>query len=282
MAKLSRIVSIVALAFLVFSAGAYAKGPGRGADATSAPVLTHIKSKGELVLGTAGSMPPMNMTTREARVVGLDVDLARLMASAMGVKLRIETMPFAQLLDALESGVVDVVISNMTITPQRNMRVAYVGPYLTSGKCLLTKEETLASADEAGDINKPGIRLTALASSTSADFVRELIPEATLIIAKDYDEAVKYVIEDQAQAMVADYPICVVSPKRYPDAGFVSVFSLLTYEPLGIALPANDPLFVNWAENFLERLEDTGHLEQLKEKWLEDETWLLDLAPPAS
>ncbi len=278
MAKSIRIGSLLALALLVLWTGAYARGTG--ADAKSAPVLMRVKDRGHLVLGTSGSMPPMNMTTRDARVVGLDVDLARYMADAMGVKLRIKTMPFAELLDALESGKVDMVISNLTITPERNMRVAFAGPYLTSGKCLLSKEETLAAADEAEDINKPGTRLTALSGSTSAQFIQELVPNATLITAKDYDQAVKYVMEDEAQALVADYPICVVSLKRYPKAGFVSVFALLTYEPLGIALPANDPLFMNWVENFLQRLEDTGHLEQLQTKWLEDETWLLDLPAP--
>ncbi len=280
MARSIRICSLLVLALLVFSAGAYARGTG--ADAKSAPVLTRVKDKAQLVLGTSGSMPPMNMTTRDGRVVGLDVDLARYMADSMGVKLRIKTMPFSDLMDALESGKVDMVISNMTITPERNMRVAFAGPYLTSGKCLLSKEETLAAADEAEDINKPGTRLTALAGSTSAQFIRELVPSATMITARDYDLAVKHVLEGRAQALVADYPICVVSLKRYPDAGFVSVFSLLTYEPLGIALPANDPLLVNWTQNFLQRLEDTGHLEQLKTKWLEDETWLLDLPAPGS
>ena len=43
---------------------------------------------------------------------------------------------------------------------------------------------------------------------------------------------------------------------------------MLTYEPIGIALPANDALFMNWTENFLERLDETQTLELLASKWL--------------
>jgi polar amino acid transport system substrate-binding protein len=68
--------------------------------------------------------------------------------------------------------------------------------------------------------------------------------------------------------MMADYPVCLHSVSANKDKGFVSVFSLLTYEPIGIALPASDPLLLNWTENFLERLDKTETLEVLATKWL--------------
>ena len=72
--------------------------------------------------------------------------------------------------------------------------------------------------------------------------------------------------------MLSDFPICLSVMKRYPDSGFQSVVSLLTYEPIGIALPANDPLFANLAENFLVRAESVGVMEVLMIKWFGDAT----------
>ena len=40
----------------------------------SSPVLSRIQGKGELVVGTAASMPPLNMTTKTGEVIGLDTD----------------------------------------------------------------------------------------------------------------------------------------------------------------------------------------------------------------
>ena len=82
------------------------------------------------------------------------------------------------------------------------------------------------------------------------------------------------VIEDKVHAMVADYPIAVVSVYRYPEQGLLSVVTTLTYEPIGVGVPAGDPLLVNWVENFLGIAESTGLLDELKSKWLSNADWL--------
>jgi polar amino acid transport system substrate-binding protein len=231
-----------------------------------AGVLSRIEKSGELVLGTSGNMPSMS-ETRDGKLVGFDIDLARLMASGMGVKLKIETMAFDKLLPALEKGDVDVVISNVTINPERNMRVAFVGPYMTSGKCIVTKKDALARAEEATDLNTSSTRLAALEGSTSAAFAKALLPKASLTLVDNYKEAVTMVNSDTIGGLMTDYPICLSILKSHPDAGFISLFSLLTYEPVGIALAGNDPLYINWTENFLTRVEGMGLLEELSLRW---------------
>ena len=77
--------------------------------------------------------------------------------------------------------------------------------------------------------------------------------------------------------MVADYPICLVSVYRYPEEGLLTVVTPLTYEPIGIAIPANDPLLLNWLENFMNTLKASGNLENITDYWLEDASWLQDL-----
>jgi polar amino acid transport system substrate-binding protein len=242
-----------------------------------APVLDRILKKGELVVGTAGSMPPLNMTTKTGEIIGLEAELAGAIAASMGVKLRMEAMPFSELLGALEAGKIDMILSGMTMTPGRNLKVAFVGPYYISGKAFLTKNKEIASAQHTSDIDSPDNTLVALKGSTSQNFVEGVLPKAKLVTAKDYDEAVKMVLEGKATAMVADYPICVVSVFRYPDKGLASVITPFTYEPIGIALPPNDPLLVNWMQNFLNTLEESGELEKLKDHWLKPGPWVKKL-----
>ena len=241
------------------------------------PVLDRILEKGELVVGTAGGMPPLNMRTKDGQIIGLEADLAHAMADFMGVRLRFEVMPFRELLPALEAGKVDMVLSGMTMTPQRNMKVAFVGPYFITGKSFLTKTKTLLSVKDAGELNSPGRTLTALQGSTSQLFVEHVAPKARLVRALDYDEAVDMVVQGRADALVADHPICVVSLLRHPDEGLAVLMTPLTYEPIGIALPAGDPLFVNWTENFLDTFEGSGKLKAMKAWWFEDRSWLNEL-----
>lgn len=269
--------SILITVLVVFFLTACAEWQMTTTAPSTSPVTDRIVGRGELVVGTAGNMPPMNMTTKDGDLIGFEIDLVKSIASAMNVKYRFETMPFSELLSALQKGKVDMVLSQMTITPNRNLKVAFVGPYFISGKAFLTKIKTIADAKEASQLNSPDTKLVAIKGSTSQAFAEDLISKATLWTAKDYDEAVKMVIDGEVHAMIADYPICLVSVFRYPEAGLLSVVTPLTYEPIGIAVPAGDPLLVNWLENFMAGLENIGMLDELKKKWFARGSWLKKL-----
>ena len=69
----------------------------------------------------------------------------------------------------------------------------------------------------------------------------------------------------------------MLSVMRNPLAGLSTLVTPFTVEPLGIALPAGDPLFVNLVENYLNTLEGTGLLVQLKAKWFSEGSWVSEL-----
>ena len=247
----------------------------QGTSSTSAsPVLDRIQKRGELIVGTMGDMPPLNMTAKDGEIFGLEPDLAKMMAKAMDVKVKFVTKPFSELLPALRAGEVDMVLSGMTITPKRNMEVAFVGPYFISGKAFLTKVKTIALAKKTAEVNSPNTKIVALKDSTSQTFAEAVLDKTTLYTTGTYDEAVDMVLKDKVHAMIADYPICVVSVFRYPEAGLLSVVTPLTYEPIGIAIPANDPLLMNWTTNTLNSIEASGNLDELRLKWFAKGSWL--------
>ncbi|MBA4393921.1 MAG: hypothetical protein C0407_10250 [Desulfobacca sp.] len=271
MKKTARLVALALSAILMALGGqvfAADKNP------SSSPVLDRIMVKKELIVGTAAGMPPLNMTTKDGRIIGLEMDLAQFFAAGMDVRLTVKTMPFNELLPALTAGQVDMVLSSMTMTPGRNLQVAFVGPYFTSGKSLLAKMANVDSINSIEKMNSPSKVLVALKGSNSQLFVEKMIPKAKLLLAKDYAEAVTMVRNDQAQALVADYPICMISVHRYPDAQLGTLEKPFSYEPIGVALPPNDPLLINWVQNFLNSLEKMGEMQRLSERWFKDTTWI--------
>jgi polar amino acid transport system substrate-binding protein len=270
---MNRFRTLLVLVLILLMAGACAHPTGTGVS----PNLDRIQHAGILRVGTAANMPPLNMLDKSGQPMGLDVDLARTMARAMGVELNLVIKPFAELLPALESGEVDMVISGLTITPARNLKVGFVGPYHVSGKALLTKFRSLVTSEDTAKLNSEAFAYTALEGSTSADLVKALMPRARLTTAPDYDAAVNMVLTNKVDALVADYHVCVLSLLRHPGEGLVSLITPFTYEPLGIALPPNDAQLFNWTENFLDTLRESDELIKLKAKWIEDPTWLLNL-----
>jgi polar amino acid transport system substrate-binding protein len=250
----------------------------RAADAARvAPVLERILAKKELVVGTAADMAPLNMTLKDGNIVGLEVDLATLMANGIGVKLTLKQMRFNDLLPALEAGQVDLILSGMTMTPLRNTKVAFAGPYFGSGKSILIKEQNAAALRSIATMNSPDVTLAALKGSTSQLFVERLIPKAKLVPTDDYDQAIALVLDGKVQAMVADFPICNLSVFRYRDKGLTTLKSPLNYEPIGIAMLPTDPLLLNWAQNFVTTMLNSGDLELLRQKWFDDASWMPQL-----
>jgi polar amino acid transport system substrate-binding protein len=244
--------------------------------AAAGPVIDSVLKKGELVVGTSGDYPPLTAKTKDGKLIGLDVDLATLIALSMDVKPKIVQMQFSELLGALETGKIDMIISAMTITPKRNLKFAYVGPYFVSGQSILTTRETALKADSLNDINKPDFTLAVPAGTTSEMVVKNNVTKAKTTVTKNMDEAVKLLLAGKVKAVMSDSAASAVASFRYRDKGIIAT-SPLTFEALGIAIPATDPLLVNWLENFLTSLRGSGELELLVNKWFKNSSWMKDL-----
>jgi polar amino acid transport system substrate-binding protein len=246
-------------------------------QAMAGDTLQRLNDFQVLKVGMSGNQPPMTMTNREGGLMGFDVDLARALALAMNVKLDIKTMPFGELLTALEEDKIDMVLSNMSITPERTERVSFVGPYMMSGMSIVTKNSTLSEISSAEEFNRAGLKLIALSNSTNVNFIKTVAPDATLIEAASYDEGVALLIEGKADAMVADMTQCILAVLRFPEANLTTLDKPLTVEPVGIAVSKDDPQFFNLVDNFLRAYEKTGVLTKLRKKWFEDDAWVAAL-----
>ncbi|MEA1922528.1 MAG: transporter substrate-binding domain-containing protein [Pseudomonadota bacterium] len=269
--KLLRLTTVLIIIPLILGA---CNAINSKSEISASPVLEKIATRGELIVGTAASMPPLNMTTKSGKIIGIEPDIANFIAAGMGVELSLKAMPFHQLLPALETGRIDMIMSNMTMSGKRNLKVAFVGPYFISGKSILTKDIAIASIEDGEALNNPETTLAALKGSTSQQVVEGLLPKANFVPTETYDEAVKLVLDGKVNALVADYPICLISTFRYPEAELSTMLKPFTFEPIGIAIPANDPLLVNWLQNFFISFKGSGELERITKHWLDDGSWL--------
>ncbi|WP_454716018.1 cystine ABC transporter substrate-binding protein [Caulobacter segnis] len=92
-----------------------------------------IKASGSLRIGLEGTYPPFNFQDKSGQLAGFEVDFAKALAAQLGLKAEFSPAPFAGLLGALESGRIDVVINQITITPDRQAKYDFSEPYTVSG-----------------------------------------------------------------------------------------------------------------------------------------------------
>lgn len=259
-----------ALSILLLGALAFAL------PAQAGETLERVIDKQVLVVGMSGDQPPMNALNRQSKFMGFDVDLVTALARAMRVDIKIEQYAFGDLLPALEAGKVDLVVSGMAITPERSMKASFVGPYMLGGKSILTTRDAVAQF-QAGDLASSEVKLAALRGSTSATFVKESAPNATLVEVDAYAEAVNMVSAGDVAGLVADEITCKLAILRNPDSGLVTLDKPLTVEPFGIAVEASDVQFLNLVQNYVKAYEGTGLLSALRKKWLESDSWVAAL-----
>ncbi|HTO55358.1 MAG TPA: transporter substrate-binding domain-containing protein [Myxococcota bacterium] len=236
--------------------------------------IERILKAGELRVGTSADSPPLTVHDRDGKLMGLEIDLVQALGDTMNVKVRFVEMPFAELIPALERGDIDLAVAGMTITPERNARVAFAGPYFVSGNTLLSHKRELAEAQDAAQLDDPKLSFAVLKGSTSEAFARAHLSKAKLVAVPDNDAGVKALLAGEVDGMISDLQVCTVARLRHPDAELHLRFAPLTTEPLGIAVAPDSMLFLNLVTNYLTTLEETGQLAQLKAKWLGGSEWL--------
>jgi len=265
------------LALGLFACAAPFGGKAPTADAAPGPSrLQQILDRGELRVATSADLPPLTWRDKSGEITGFEIDLVRALAEAMRLDVRFVVRPFPDLLATLEDGEADLVIAGMTMTPERNARVAFAGPYFVSGTAVVARSEAIARAADAGELDDAKLRYAALADSTSAEFVARELPRAKLVETRDYEAAVALLLGDQVDGIVADFLACQAAVWRNPEAD-LAISTPFTTEPLGIALPADDPLLLNLVQNYLNTIDHTGQLVTLRARWLADGWWLSEL-----
>lgn len=240
-------------------------------------VTQRIAETGTLRVAMAGDYPPFNARTRAGTLVGLDADLAAALAGILAVELELVEVPIGELLEAVKDGSVDLAISGLTMTPKRNLEVAFAGPYYLARKAMLAQPEKLAGADHVSDLRGRGLRIVAVAGGTSEKLVRRVLDGEDTAFLTDFRDAVAQVVDGRADVLVADDPIVRFALLRYPGSGLGMALSRFSAEPIGIAISPEDPLFVNLVENYLATLDELGVLDDLRRKWLEQDDWIQDI-----
>ncbi|MFH1061154.1 MAG: transporter substrate-binding domain-containing protein [Pseudomonadota bacterium] len=245
--------------------------------AAAGPVLARVLAAGEVRVGLDPAFPPLEARNKKGDLVGFDVDLARLVAEALGVRLRLVDMPFPALLPALREGRLDLVLSGVTMTAQRNREVAFVGPYLVAGQTVLLRRGLMGRVRAPADLDRPDYTLAATRDTTAAEAARQSMPQARLIVTANEQEAFALVRAGKADAMVADMPYNAFMAFRHPEVGLIHLDSPFTFEPLGIVMAQGDPDLVNFLANLLTQLKGNGELDRIGQKWFQDPAWAKDI-----
>ena len=237
--------------------------------------LNQIIQRGELQVFMEPGYMPFEMKDKKGRIIGYDVDMAKRMAKDMGVKLKLLPTAWDGIIAALVTSKCDIIMSGMTITQQRNLKVNFANPYVVVGQTVLMKKGI--NAKTAKDLDKPEYTVVTKLGVTGEVATRKFFKKAKIITFETESDAAAEVLSGRADAFVYDQPFNILFMSDKGKDKLVHLDTPLTYEPLGWAIRKGDPDFLNWLNNFLRQVKEdkvVNFYDNLNEKWLRDTDWL--------
>ncbi|MBG0775534.1 MAG: transporter substrate-binding domain-containing protein [Desulfovibrionaceae bacterium] len=256
--------------------GAASSGETR-MDLVKQSTLEKILQRGELRVGFESGYMPFEMTDKKGEFVGFDVDCAKEMAKAMGVKLVTINTGWDGIIPALMTDKFDIIMSGMTVTQERNLKIGFADPYIIVGQTILLNKKHAGKVLSYKDLNDPKYIVTSKLGTTGEQATKRMIPKCTYKSFETEQEAFLEVLNGKADAYVYDQPNCVV---QYAQQGAGKVIFLdkpFTYEPLGWAINKGDPDFLNWLNNFLRQLKNDGRYDAIYNKWITGTEWIKEV-----
>lgn len=251
-------VSALAATSLLAACSSSQNPASRAQDST----LQKVTRSGTLRVASCLTFPPFGSTDKANKPQGFDVDVAKAMAKALGVKAKIVDTTSANRIPNLRTHKVDAVVCNFTTTAERAKQVAFSDPYIVAGEVLMVrKSSAIASLKDLS-----GKKVAVTKGSTNGAAVKEGNPKARI---QEYDTsaaAVLAVKQGQADAMVEDSNFLNYQAKLDPSLK-VTKASVVPLEYNAIGVGQGDPDWLQWINTWLREFNTSGQSAALYKKW---------------
>lgn len=237
-----------------------------GAAATS--VLDQVTKSGTIKIAVFSDVPPMGFMDDKQQLQGIDVDVAKELAKALGdVKIEFVPTTNANRIPYLVSNKVDCVLASFTMNSERRKVVEYSDAYFRGGAILVINPDRPASAAIKSIGDCAGKTIAVSKGSFNDELATKLIPGAKEIIRFDNVSDVYTALQSgKADAVVEDVVLAgYVTKNQY--ANLKVAGDPLSTDFWGIGVRRGDQLWRNWLDGFVFDLLTSGKMEEICAKY---------------
>lgn len=226
-----------------------------------AGIVDEIKKRGYLIVGTEATFPPFEFVDEKTKeIVGFDIDIAREIAKALGVKLKVEDIAFDGLIPSLLTKKIDLIAAAMTITPERAKVVSFSDPYFTAGQVIVVRKDSFMPKTFDELVGKK----VAVQLGTTGDLEVSKVEGIEVVRFTRYTEAFLELQNGRVDAVVLDFAPAQAYVKMNP--GLVISSGILSQEEYGIAVRKEDKDLLEVVNTVLRNLKKSPY-DILVEKW---------------
>lgn len=214
----------------------------------------------KLVMATNAAFPPYEMV-EGTEIVGIDAEIAKLIADDLGKELVIEDMAFDSIIAAVQTGKADIAMAGLTITEDRKQNIDFSDPYTEAAQVIVVKNDSPVKSP-ADLIGKTiGVQI-----GTTGDIYAADIEDASIERYSKYFEAINALSQDKIDAVIVD---------REPAKVFVTdneelrlIDEEFTVEQYAIGVSKENTELLNQINASLKKLQDSGKIDEIIDKYI--------------
>ena len=231
--------------------------------AAKADAFEDILKKGVVRIATPLDVPPFGSQNEKREPEGFDVELAGMVAKALGVKLEMQQVTGANRIPFLITNKVDIVISVMGLTPERAKQIMFTSPYADTKLAVYgPKSADVPSPDKIGSLKVAAAKGTIQETELSAR-----APKANIMRTEDDATASAAYLSGQAELFATNSLIIPDLQKRNPGKEFELKFTLRR-SPAHMGVRMGEHNLVRWLDSFIFVNMMNGEIDRLHQKWL--------------
>jgi polar amino acid transport system substrate-binding protein len=230
--------------------------------ASHASTLDDIRQAKKVRIAIDLTLPPSGMTDGKMQPTGSDVETARLLAKDLGVAMELVTTTGASRIPNLQTNKADLVISTLSITPERAKVVDFSVPYATNQSVVgaVKKLDLKSTADLAGK------SVTVTRGTTQDSNLTKNFKQTTVVRYDDDATMITAAASGQADIVATSVALVNAIKKKNPSREFEVKFVLKNFG-FGIGMRKNEPELKEWVDNWVRTNLKNGQLNAIYKKY---------------
>ena len=244
------------------SGSASAAASGEGAFRT----LDEIKDSGTIKIGVFSDKHPFGYVDEGGEYAGYDVELANRLAQDLGVSVEFVSTEAANRVEYLETGKVDIILANFTVTPERAEAVDFADPYMNVALGVVShNDNVIKSLDQIGADDE----VIVITGTTAETYLTQNNPEIKLKKFETYANA-KTAFENKEGVAWANDNTEVIAFANSADGYTVGIEELGSLDTIAPAVTKGNTTLLEWINEDLAKLGAEKFFHAAYEKTLLD------------
>lgn len=228
-------------------------------------VMASAAQAATINVGTEATFAPFEFMDEQTKeLTGFDMEIIKAVAKEMGDDVRVHNMGFDALIPSLQTGIIDVTVAAMTITPERQKRVDFTNPYYQSGLVIMVRQEDTGKYKDFKSLE--GSRLCAQIGTTGAMMAKR-VKNAKVTEFNSITEAFMELKTKGCEAVINDKPVVDYYLVRRGDKTVTTVPQVFDAEHYGMAVKQGNKALVEKLNEGLKRIRANGVYDKIYAKW---------------